>query len=302
VLRVVPAREFKIVSTPFEPRALWTYRIIVAELAATAILLPILGFTLSPEAAVALPLWAFLLAVAAMLLRRYGHQRTSGAMEAVALIYGQGFATLFLLFPLTAISLPFADNILASFDHVFGFDWLSFAALFAGRPLAQTALVIAYHSFDWQPLIIVLALFAKDRQNRAWQFVTAGTIAALLTSVLYPVAPALGAYWHFGLNAAEFPNLHAGWQFGPIIEAVRNGAREIGPDKFTGMVSFPSYHASAAVIFAWAMWPLKVARGPFAILNFLVCVSALLVGAHYLVDVIGGVMVGAVSIIGSRLL
>jgi membrane-associated phospholipid phosphatase len=288
-------RSAEVVASPFEQRALWTYRLIGLELIATAILLPLTSFSISPAAAVALPLWAFLLCGAAMLPRRYGYARFSGAMEAVALVYGQGFAILFLLFPLTALSGPLADAHLAAIDQALGFDWPAFASLFAGHALAQHALVIAYHSFNWQPLVIILALFATGREDRAWRFVTAGTIAALVTALLYPFAPAVGAFFHYHVVASDFPQIQSGWQFGPIVEAVKSGARNIAPDTFTGMVSFPSYHAAAGAIFAWALWPFRV-RWPFVALNVAMCAAALICGAHYLVDVLAGIAIGGGSI------
>ena len=282
--------------SPFEPRSRIIYALLAGELFAIAILIAATGFTISPLAIVVLPFWSPLLCVAAMLLRRFGHSRLTGAMEATALVYGQGILLLFLLFPLTAISAPFADESLAAVGRFVGFDWLAFASLFVGHRYAQWALVVVYHSFNWQPLLVVLLLFISNRHQRGWQFVTAATIAALLTAVLFPLAPALGTYNYFDLDPAWLPRMQAGWQFAPVLHEIKDaGVREINPAMFTGLVSFPSYHAAAATIFGWAAWPLGL-RWFFVVLNAGVCVSALIVGAHYLVDIVAGVIIGAAAI------
>lgn len=295
----VPSEELR---SPFDRRSFCTYLIVAAELLAAAVLLPVFGFSLTRSAAVALPLWAFLLCAAAILLRRYGHVRFCTGMEATALIYGQGFAILFLLFPLTAISCPLADSRLASIDHALGFDWPGFARIFVGHDGAQQVLSFAYHSFNWQPVLIVVALCSINQVARCWQFVAAGTIAAAVTSMLYPFAPALGSFAYFHARAADFPALRAGGEFGSVIQSIKAGTRTISPKLFQGLISFPSYHAASAVIFAWAMWPFRRMRLVFLSLNIVMCVAALVLGEHYLIDVIAGAAVGAVSVLAAKLL
>ena len=102
-----------------------------------------------------------------------------------------------------------------------------------------------------------------------------------------------------GQNAEAFPNIHLAWVFGRVIEIVKQGARSIRPELVTGFISFPSYHATAAAIFSWAMWPTR-ARWPVLLLNSCMAISAMLVGAHYLVDILAGLGVGAISVMLAR--
>lgn len=291
-------RDAKVCAGAFELRAKWTYGIIAVELLAAAALVPFCGFVISPSAALALPLWAVFLAGAAMLLRRYGHMRVSGSMEAIALVYGQGFAILLLLFPLTAISRPLADSTLAAADRAIGFDWPRFVSIFVGRPTLQIGAKLIYNSFAWQPLLCILVIGSDA--PRLWRFVTACTLAGLLVCIVYPFAPAAGAFVFFHASLNDFPTMSAATEFGPQIQAIQAGGRSISADQFVGFVSFPSLHAASAVIFSWAVWPRAWLRWPLIILNVLMCVAALLVGGHYLIDALAGIMVGIASI-GSAL-
>ena len=286
-----------------EPLAVPAYGIVAFQLVAAAVLLPITGFTLSPAMLLALPVWAPLLCLGAALLRRYDRPRISGWLEATGLIYVQGLSTLFLLFPLTALSAPFADAQLAAADRALGFDWPGFAHWVADDRFATNCAVFAYNSFGWQPFLVIGGLFAARLEVRAWQAVTAAGVAALATALIYPFAPALGAYVHFGLKGSEFARFGAGFEFPPVLIAIKEqGVRTLTLSMFSGFVSFPSYHAAAAVIFTWAMWPFHKARYLFLVLNCGMMVAATVGGGHYVVDIVAGAVVAAGSILCARLI
>jgi membrane-associated phospholipid phosphatase len=67
-----------------------------------------------------------------------------------------------------------------------------------------------------------------------------------------------------------------------------------------GIVTFPSFHAAAAVLLAWAASGIPFLRYPMIALNFLMLISAIPIGGHYAIDVIAGSLVAAVSIVAAR--
>lgn len=289
----VPIHE---IASPFDRRALAIYVIIAAQTVIAIALVLWTGFRVTPSVLIALPAWSVALLGSAMLLRRYGHGRASGIMEATALSYIQGLPSIVVMFPLTALSAPFADSALAKADASMGFDARQFAALFAGKLDAQYVLSLFYHSFNWQPLIVVPALFLSGRGDRGWQFTTAACLAAVLTAAIFPFVPAVGTFQHFHIPAADFPNIASARQFGEVLRLIKHQhVRAITPSLFTGFVSFPSYHAAAAALFVWAMWPFRRMRWLFLLLNLGMCVSALIVGAHYMVDLLSGAILGLAS-------
>lgn len=276
-----------------EPMALPTYFIIAVGAAASAILVPLGGFTIDPSVWPIFFLWPFV-AFSGMLLRRVDHPKAATAVEATALIYGQGLAYLLMMFPVTALGAPLADGRLAAADHALGFNWSAYA--WALAPVIDP-LVLLYKSFDWQPLLVVALLVSRPR--RLWVFTAAAAIALLLATIIYPFVPADGAWVHYGLHG--YPMKGDGpAQFGRVIHLIRGGERVIRLDLLTGFVSFPSYHAASAVLFVWALWSTKL-RIPAVILNVLVCGAAIVVGGHYLVDILGGLAVGALATILSLL-
>ena len=67
--------------------------------------------------------------------------------------------------------------------------------------------------------------------------------------------------------------------------------------QITGIISFPSYHAAAAVLlgYAFAELPRWVACAAF-VLEIALVISAVLVGGHYLVDVLAGIIIAVASL------
>jgi membrane-associated phospholipid phosphatase len=63
-----------------------------------------------------------------------------------------------------------------------------------------------------------------------------------------------------------------------------------------GLISFPSFHTANAILFIWALWPLRLLRPVILVVNVLLIASTPLAGAHYLVDLIGGAVVAVGAI------
>lgn len=280
-------------SSPFDPRARWIYAIVSIQCSVGWLLLQWLDYSLDSSVWQRLPIAALPLAISGMLARRYGHHRIGGALEVVALTYLQGVATIFLLFPLTEISLPFADDTFAAIDQAMGFRWPDLALLFARNEAAYQVSEFIYYSMEWQALLIVPLLFWTRQELRAWRFVTTGAIAAVIVVIVYPFMPAQGPAVHYGLVPADLPTYGLfPWEFGPKLALIQNGAiKTITLEWIFAMVSLPSYHAASAVVFAWAVWPNRWLRWPFLFLNMGVAVTSIYVGIHYLIDILAGFVV-----------
>jgi membrane-associated phospholipid phosphatase len=81
------------------------------------------------------------------------------------------------------------------------------------------------------------------------------------------------------------------------ILALRDGSlRHLELFKITGIVSFPSFHAASAVLYIWALWPVRYVGGAAVVLNLLMVASTPVIGAHYMIDVFGGVALAVIGI------
>ncbi|MBA2400684.1 MAG: phosphatase PAP2 family protein, partial [Bradyrhizobium sp.] len=68
------------------------------------------------------------------------------------------------------------------------------------------------------------------------------------------------------------------------------------------VVSFPSFHAASGILYMWALWPVRYVGGVAVALNLLMIASTPVIGAHYMIDVFGGVALAVVGICLSKYL
>src|SRR5260370_38906773 len=83
-----------------------------------------------------------------------------------------------------------------------------------------------------------------------------------------------------------------------VLLTIRNGSlSKFALTDLTGIVAFPSFHTVVAVLLVYVHRPPLRSFVPVAILNALMLVVIPFAGHHYLVDMIAGTSVAAVSIL-----
>lgn len=271
---------------PFGPMARWVYACIAGYVVIAAPLFLWRGFTVNGEVWLTVGLWPLLVA-GGLMLRRLGAQRGATALESIGLIHAQGFMSIWFFFAIARYSGPWADGTLAGWDRALGFSWVDFLHL--AQPYLST-LRAAYHTFGWQPTLILLTLAWLSRHRTAWIFVTAASLSLVITLCLFIVFPAKAAMVHFGVGQEL-----EGTSFLQPLEYLRDGGTHISLDLFNGFITFPSYHAASGTLFIWASWQ-TILRWPLLILNTLLIVGAIPIGAHYLVDILAGITLAVASI------
>ena len=258
--------------SPVDQRAIPAYCITFGKVAVGVLFLLLFGFTTTPM------VWAIMIASGllipvGMLVSWLGNTRTGGAFQAISLVYGQGVMGFIFLLPILATPFPYQDGLLDAVDRAMGFDWLS---LHQRTRAFAPWLLWAYETFRWQHIVVIAVLFATRQDSRAWQFVNASAVALLITSLLAMIVPAKGAAVLFGVSDGE--------RWVPILDYLKGGGRELTGSMFTGLTTFPSYHAAACVLFAWALWTTWL-RWPFLLLNMVMLLATVTEGSHYLAPI-----------------
>lgn len=203
----------------------------------------------------------------------------------------------------TSVNLPLRDASLLALDRAIGFDFRGLLDAVNDRPWLIYILAAGYRAITWPILVILIALPLAGHCRRTAEFVCAFLLALIATTCITILVPAIGVYGAMGLVAADFPNIVPQGYYDTLRDAplLRGGSlRMLDLFRLAGVVTFPSFHAAAAVLFAWAWWPLRWLR-PFTLL----CNGALLAatpigGGHFLVDVIAGITVAVASICAAR--
>lgn len=198
-------------------------------------------------------------------------------------------------YPVGYLSGDLSDAFLMRADQAMGFDWVKLYDMVAAHRLVQVIERAFYYSVFVTPLILS-AYFARHRQrSRAHLFIASYWLAVIMTLVVFAFFPAKGPLavsWHGSLPYV--PN--SGLEQAAIIEGLKqHRIHEVRLDALKGIVSLPSFHTTAAVLYIIAAWPIERLRWPVLLVNLAMLVSIPVEGTHYLTDMIAGAFVAILA-------
>ena len=289
-------------ATWLDPRSRSIYLLLVCALVLEFAVVGLTDFELGHSSIVRGFTRLFAMLGLAFVIRRLGFSRVAVLIEAASILSIAGALAVTGTVFLAAVSGPFVDRALDAADAAIGFDFMALLDFYRAHPGMTATSRWVYASFALQAILVpfVVALFDP---RRFWVLVGAWVFCLAVSVVLFPFLPAAGPYVLHGVRGDVFPDFKQlfPWQTGPAIEALRNGEmRDIGLAA-RGYISIPSFHAVGGVLFAWAAWPSKWLRWPMAVLNAAMVASAIVTGAHYLVDLIAGAALAWATIYALKL-
>lgn len=261
------------------------------------------GLRLEPVAyGVTLAIAALLLAVA------YRHRIINGDLADPKLLFslgtiGQIILTCAIVGPLSYVAgklnWPLQDQTLLAIDRAIGLDPEPIAHYVNDHPWLAHSLARSYGLIKLPLLGIPIVLALTARYVRLQLFMLAMSVALAVTIAISAIVPAIGTYYGLQLPAAHFPEINTAVYAGQLrdILALRDGSlHELRLFFLSGIVSFPSFHAASAVLYIWALWPVRWIAGIAAVLNALMIAATPAIGAHYVIDIVAGIAVAAASI------
>jgi len=160
-------------------------------------------------------------------------------------------------------------------------------------------LALAYRAIGLPILVVTFVLPLAGFYRRAGEFVTAFTIALLVTTCVSTLLPATGVYDTIGILPSDFPNVVPQAYYDGMIKipALRDGSlRELDLMHLDGVLTFPSFHAAAAVLYAWAFWVVRWFRPLNLLVNGAMICATPAGGGHYFIDVFAGIILAVASI------
>lgn len=208
-----------------------------------------------------------------------------------------------LMTPLTylagAANAPLQDANLLALDRALGIDWLAYVNYVNDRPLLAMWLSYGYTMIRWPIFAIPVVLAAVYRFDRLQEFILAFAVALIITTAVSALVPAIGVFQQIGVDPMSFQNIDPRAYLDQMrdLGPVREGTlRDLDLLNLAGIVTFPSFHACSAVLYAWAFWPVWWMR-PIALLaNGAMLASTPVDGGHYFIDVFAGIAVAMVAI------
>lgn len=189
-------------------------------------------------------------------------------------------------------AMPLRDAQFVAMDSSMGFHWLDWYRFIEAHRLIQLPLFIAYFTFLPQIIASILYFAHTGQTSRNAEMLWIGMSSLILTTTVSAFLPAVGPYVHyFGHQTADIV----------VLMTMRaGGAHTFAIDRMQGIITFPSFHTTVAIIFIYVHRPPSRSFVPVAILNGLMLLGIPSEGHHYLVDMISGAMVAAVCIAAVR--
>jgi hypothetical protein len=185
------------------------------------------------------------------------------------------------------------DARLTLLDAELGFRWSGWLAYVENHPLLKFAFAVAYGSLLPQVLFSVwwFSFLRWDQRNA--ELLTNAMLALLLTAAVFFLVPALGP-------CVGAPACHDAYV--EDLVGLRHGnLPSLDMMLLKGVIAFPSFHAVLAMLFTYAHRRAPTFL-PMAGFNGLMLLAIPSEGGHYLVDIIGGIVVGGVAILATSVL
>jgi PAP2 superfamily len=189
---------------------------------------------------------------------------------------------------------PLWDQRFDALDRAMGLNWVELYNGVMAHPRFYAASTIIYGMLGFELIILLLLLEGLGRHERALELRHAFCISALATIIIGVLMPAAGPFAYYHLPVAG--------QTAYVVQfaALREGAMPvIDLSNAQGLISFPSFHATLAVLCAYAARAVRAIFWPVLVLNILIICTAPANGGHYFVDIIAGLALAA-AVIGLR--
>ncbi|MCA1364985.1 phosphatase PAP2 family protein [Bradyrhizobium sp. IC3069] len=194
---------------------------------------------------------------------------------------------------------PMQEARLLAFDRALGLDFRAYLSFVNDRPGLVRVLASAYNSIFTQLTLLVVLLPLCGLYRRAAELVLGCALTLIITTVISTLVPATGVYHALGLLPADHPNIEPSVYYDTLRELplVRDGTTRV-LDAFSlgPLLTFPSFHAITAILYAWAMWPIPWLRVAGILWNIVVLAATPIGGGHFFVDVVAGVGIAFATI------
>jgi hypothetical protein len=277
-------------------RVIW--RVIAAMSVATIVAYRAAGLSFAVSSAITILLCVLIFLTVSCCYRRLRPDPwISFGAEACAqltLVLSLGIA---LSYPLATAGFPYCDALLNGADRWLRLDWRTYLHFINDHATLAVLTWLAYRSMLFQFTVLAVALVTASRIARLQQYILASGLALFLTLAVFTFMPAGGIYSFLQIQPVEFANLSPIMTHNQtlLLDGLRTG-RQTMVDQMQGLITFPSFHAVWAILFAWGFYPIKQLRFGAIMLNLFVIASTPIQGAHYFIDIVGGAAVAGIAI------
>lgn len=196
------------------------------------------------------------------------------------------------------LSFPWVDAQLAYFDSLVGFNWLAQLAWINEHQTVARILRASYEMIMSFMLLTGISLLLLNKLEKLRELIMTYAISLSITIFIGAFLPARGAFFYHQPTADLLGNIpsKSGRDFLDHMISLHDGTlKVVSFDQMVGLITFPSFHMVMALLMMWATWR-TIVFPIFVLFNILMAIATPVFGGHYFVDLIGGLVITALSI------
>ncbi len=192
------------------------------------------------------------------------------------------------------LHLPLRDSLFASIDSALGIR-VPIVIAWAKNHRCAAPLDAAYNLLKPFLVLAALAPGVAGKRESAKEFLMANVVAFAIAIPLFAFLPGIGPWDYYHL----VPNSHQLACRSEILSLRLPGIYTYNWQE-ARIICFPSFHVIWAILSARALWVFRPLRIPLGVLAAMIIVSTMTTGWHYFCDVLGGLVVAAISILAAN--
>ena len=263
-----------------------------------SLLIAVIGLPLTSVYVSGIGTWALgfgvIVVVASPIVLYLHEQKKYYVRDSAVVLLGAFFLTLMLGFVVTVaarlgMDIPLQDLRFARWDSWFGIRvpiiqaWAS--TRWQGNVLTRCYLLL----IPFMQIAIALPIFTGKLKD-AQRFVAANLVAFVIGLPIFALMPGIDPWYADHFVAVPGDALCKAF----VLLAIRRP----GPYLYqypAGAICFPSFHVIWAMLSVQALWGVRILRIPATTFAAAIIISTITTGNHYVVDVLGGIVVAIVA-------
>jgi hypothetical protein len=184
---------------------------------------------------------------------------------------------------------PWIDGLLDAADRAMGIRTPQLALWLALDSGLGPIFDIAYRSTPAATFLTAIWLCSRLDTDRLWEMSFCYSACIILASISNAAFPAVGSSIYHHIDGTPGLPAGAGNFYMDAIRYFRDPGNTIFDwTKINGIVTFPSFHMVMAIIIPYACRDNRILFRLTATWGILVAISAICIGGHYVVDLLGG--------------